>query len=330
MNVALFSEPDAAAWDALVLKAPMGTLLHTRRFLSYHGARYQDQSLLFLDEDGTLMAVLPAATDPHDHACVVSHPGATYGGLIYEGRKEAALAIKLLSAARDCYSRMGFTRMMYKPVPPHLHMGMYQADLYALWRLQAQLVRRDLWNVIDLSLAPALTGPRERQLRAARRAGIRVRKDDSDDAYRSFHRILTQSLIERHGATPIHTAEEMRSLHLRFPEEIHLLMASDEIEDLAGVWLFKLEGVHHAQYFAASPAGFKAYAQTILNSAAIETASRAGSRFFSMGASTAEGGEVLNIGLFEYKASFGPGCVAQDVYRLELRADGSNDGQLPT
>ena len=36
-------------------------------------------------------------------------------------------------------------------------------------------------------------------------------------------------------------------------------------------------------------------------------------------ASTADAGEVLNKGLFDYKSSFGEGCVAQDFYQLDLR-----------
>ena len=39
--------PDqAAAWDDLVARAVNGTMLHTRRYLSYHGDRFRDRSLL--------------------------------------------------------------------------------------------------------------------------------------------------------------------------------------------------------------------------------------------------------------------------------------------
>jgi hypothetical protein len=39
--------PDqAAAWDDLVARSVNGTMLHTRRYLSYHGDRFRDRSLL--------------------------------------------------------------------------------------------------------------------------------------------------------------------------------------------------------------------------------------------------------------------------------------------
>jgi hypothetical protein len=72
-----YTHADAARWDAFVARAPIGNLLHTRAFLGYHGARFADRSLLLLDADDEIRAVLPAAVDPRDPARVISHPGAT-------------------------------------------------------------------------------------------------------------------------------------------------------------------------------------------------------------------------------------------------------------
>src|SRR4051812_20508138 len=84
MEIVAFTEEHAVTWDDLVQEAPMGTFLHTRRFLSYHGERFRDASLL-LRERGGVRALFPAAVDPADPACVASHPGATYGGVVHDG-----------------------------------------------------------------------------------------------------------------------------------------------------------------------------------------------------------------------------------------------------
>ena len=76
---------DAAAWDDLVARSVNGTILHTRRFLAYHGSRFRDRSLVVTKSNGKLAGVLPAAEDPVDQSVVTSHPGLTYGGLVHDG-----------------------------------------------------------------------------------------------------------------------------------------------------------------------------------------------------------------------------------------------------
>ena len=64
MRVVPFTADHTDAWDRLVETAPMATFLHTRRFLSYHGDRFKDASVLLFDQNGAARAVLPAALDP--------------------------------------------------------------------------------------------------------------------------------------------------------------------------------------------------------------------------------------------------------------------------
>ena len=80
-----YTAEDAEAWDDLVARSVNGTMLHTRRFLGYHGDRFRDRSLVITKSNGKLCGVLPAAEDPADAALVSSHPGLTYGGLVHDG-----------------------------------------------------------------------------------------------------------------------------------------------------------------------------------------------------------------------------------------------------
>ena len=63
-----------AAWDDLVARAVNGTMLHTRRYLSYHRDRFRDQSLLITNARGWPIGALPAAEDPADTSVVTSLP----------------------------------------------------------------------------------------------------------------------------------------------------------------------------------------------------------------------------------------------------------------
>src|SRR5688572_5388687 len=139
IHVRRYAAGDEARWDAFVEAAATGTLLHTRRFLSYHGDRFADASLLVFDGPDKLCAVLPAAVDPGDPACVCSHPGATYGGLLVAAASHGLEVFDALQAACAHYADAGFERLAYKAVPVHLHATPGQADAYALWRAGARL-----------------------------------------------------------------------------------------------------------------------------------------------------------------------------------------------
>lgn len=315
-----FAPADAQRWDEFVGGSLQGTMLHTRRFLSYHGDRYRDCSLLFVDEDQALRGVLPAARSNDDAGVVVSHPGATYGGLLAGRANHGLDAIACLEAARDHYRSNGCSRLVYRAVPLHLHRKPDQVDLYALWKMGARLVRRDLWNVVDVSAEDGTAQGRHKRLRRPPEGGLQVVRDGSEASYRAFHAMLCESLAERHAVKPVHSPDEMIDLQQRFPEAISLWRAVDgDGECLAGVWTFDLGTVRHGQYGASTARGRRFTAQDLVLKACIADCAAAGGRYFSFGTSTENQGTVLNEGLFAYKSRFGAGAILQDFYELDLR-----------
>src|SRR6266480_2548747 len=110
-----FERSIAGAWDELVSRAPMGTMLHTRAFLSYHGDRFEDASLALLDGRERLVGVLPAARG--GEALVVSHPGATFAGIVHDGSLAGAAMLEAMGSVARHYASRGFDRLRYAPVP---------------------------------------------------------------------------------------------------------------------------------------------------------------------------------------------------------------------
>lgn len=314
-----YRSEDDALWDAFLKDCPTATFLHSRRFLAYHGSRFVDRSLLLFDNNQKLYAVMPAAIDPGNSRCVVSHPGATYGGLLL-GRKKAGIEhLDLLQIVGAFLAENGFDTLIYKGVPQHLHTPVSQADLYALWRHDAQLIRRDLWNVVDLSLPPAPDENRRRHVRRAQKNGVVVVQSDSGSDYERFYPVLIDCLSRQHSAAPVHSLADMQTLQRLFSDKIRLWLALDQSgEVLAGEWIFMFDHVHHGQYGAATQAGRQTAAQDLLLHSIIDAARQQGTRYFSFGASTEQQGKMLNEGLYRYKAGFGPGSVVQDFYHLAL------------
>jgi hypothetical protein len=116
--------PDqVAAWDDLVARAVNGTMLHTRRYLSYHDERFRDRSLLVTNSRGWPIGALPAAEDPADGSVVTSHPGLTYGGLVHDGSLRGESMMRVLSEIAAHYRALGFAQLYYKALPQ-----IYQAE----------------------------------------------------------------------------------------------------------------------------------------------------------------------------------------------------------
>lgn len=320
MKIRPYTEADAEKWDEAVGRSAAGTFLHTRRFLSYHGRRFTDRSLICEDKKNRLIGVFPAAEKPDDHGCVVSHPGATYGGLLCCDGTDADEIEEIFDRIIEHYRSTGLKQLEYKSVPPHFQSSFSQVDLYAIWKRGAEVVRRDLWSVISLRDRPRYSKGHKWAIGRAKKSDVVVRVADTDASYRAFHAMLEASLAERHGVSPVHTAEELLMLRDRFPRNIALWLAQDgDGRCLAGCWIFMFgTKAWHTQYIASTAEGRDRCATHLVADSVISKAEKNRVAFFSFGTSTEGDGRELNAGLFGFKTAFGAGTVCHDIYRLRL------------
>lgn len=323
LTVRRYAPEDEAAWDALVERSVNGTFLHTRRYLSYHGDRFADVSLVAVDGN-RLAGVLPAAADPADTGRVVSHPGITYGGLVHDGSVRGSRMIGALRDSAGLWRESGFRALLYKVVPHIYHRMPAGDDAYALFRLGAARVRCDLSATVDLTGETTPRRDRRRNVRLAARSGVQV--ETGRHLLVPFWDVLTDTLRDRHGVVPVHTVEEIGLLADRFPEAIRCAAAFLGEELVAGVVSYRTDRVLHAQYTAVSATGRTVYALDLLVDDAIATARSEGLRYFDYGVSTERAGWVLNDSLYEYKLAYGAGGVPHEFYELDLEGGGRNDG----
>ncbi|SDW98903.1 GNAT family N-acetyltransferase [Lysobacter enzymogenes] len=310
LSVKPYAPADAARWNALVASSRNGNWLHLREYMDYHAERYRDASLM-VERDGEVVAVLPAHLDGDG---VASHAGLSYAGLLSSPALRAAATLDALAQIGEHYRQRGLAHLLYKPVPHLFHAYPAEEDLYALHRLGARLCRRDLSSAIVLADAPRFTSERRRSIARARKAGLRV-SVGTDLA--DFHALLVQ-VLQRHGAVPTHRLDELRLLHGRFPGRIVLYEVRSGAALLAAALIYDFGRVAHAQYLAASAEGRRLDALSLLLAELIEHV-YAQRRGFSLGASTEQGGTVLNEGLVEQKERFGARAVVHDVYEWRLR-----------
>ena len=323
MKIRAYHDRDAAAWDDLIDRAPAANFLHSRRFLAYHGDRFTDASIV-VEVGDHIHAVMPAAVDPSNSRHVISHPGATYGGLIAPNFS-ASRTMEVLSAIAVHYREFGFARLTYKTVPYHLSRIPSEGDRYALWRLGATLVRRDLWSIVQLAQPSRISGRLRRNLKIADAYDLEISTADSDDDYRHYHQLLSTNLSDRHGVAPVHSAEELIDLRQRLGERVALWLIYNRGQrnsPIAGVWLFRFGTVAwHMQYTASSSEGRRKRAVHLLYQRMLTEARVAGVAYLSYGAVTEQSGLILNPGLEHFKEELGGGLVTHDFLSLSLTSD---------
>jgi hypothetical protein len=311
---------DADRWDAFVARTLQGTLLHTRRFLAYHDDRFFDRSLM-LEEDGIVVGLFPAALSPLDERHVISHPGATYGGIVHQGRLRGGRMIAAIDCLGRYYRSIGLSRLTYKVVPRFYHRAPAEDDLYALFRLGATRQRCDLSCAVDLASRLPISERRRRGFKRASNAGVQVISDMA--LLPEFWTVLTENLARSHGVRPVHAIDEMSRLADLFPQHIRCLCGRLGDEVVAGVLLFITETAHHAQYIASSEVGHRLSALDVVLETAISIAEREGKRWFDFGISNESQGKFLNEGLFQFKSEFGAGGAVHEFYEWDL--PGLND-----
>ncbi|MCK9353816.1 MAG: GNAT family N-acetyltransferase [Gallionella sp.] len=319
MKIIPYQEEYASVWDDMVAASAAATILHTRRFLSYHGSRVADRSLLIFDDKERLIGVFPAALNPSCEVMVESHPGATYGGLVHAGKLRGEQAVLALNLISRHYHAMGITRLRYKAVPHIYHAAPAQDDLYAMFRLGAIRYRCDLSCAIDLAARMPASKRRLRSLKSAHIHGVEIVSSAGYAA--SIWSVLEENLARKHDAKPIHTLQEILVLHERFPRQIEFVAAKHAGVVVAGALLFHSPTVVHAQYIASSEVGYNLHALDALFEWCIRHAQQDGVRYFDFGISNENEGNFLNTGLYNFKTEFGGGGIVHEFFELNLQGE---------
>lgn len=309
---------DADAWDRFVERCPQGTVLHTRRFLAYHGERFLERSLV-IERDGAWVAAMPAGAWPDQPEVVASHPGSTFGGLLLPKLGDTALAEEAFAvAAEELQRRWQAERLDVRLPLAHLSPQPDESQLHALFRLGATLDRVDLWSAIQLDRD--FKRSHRRNARKGRKAGVTTAFETAPEAYEEFHALLSQNLRAKHDRSPVHSEADLLDLRERIEADQRLFVARLPDGSLgAGTWLLRhREGVFHTQYLASAAHAQQMRPMEVLLDDLVDRLLEEGARCVSFGASSVERGRVLNPGLHRFKSKLGGGAVAHYHARWEL------------
>lgn len=313
ISIEIYKPELKALWDEVVRSSRNGTFLHLRDYMDYHSDRFCDMSLMAL-HDGKLVAVLPACREGDT---LYSHRGLTYGGWLMPLRHfDVTTMLEVWNNALELLRQEGFSRFVYKPVPHIYHRYPAEEDLYAAFGSGAVLTQCNISATIDLDEPVPFDRGNKSNVNMAIKNGVVVH--ESDD-WQGYWQVLDSLLMEKYGKHAVHSLEEIKLLHSRFPNNIKLYLATVANELLAGVVMYYCGNeVAHCQYIASSQHGRELKALPLLFDCLIKQAANDGYRYFDFGISTEQGGRYLNEGLSIQKCRMGGRGIVYNTYEITL------------
>lgn len=319
INICRYTQNKQSEWDAFVKVSKNGTFLFLRDYMDYHSDRFTDHSLMYYNEKGKLIAVLPANTYHLSPTTLHSHQGLTYGGFVLYLGAHISEVGEIFKQTIEYLRENGIKQWRYKQIPHIYHLLPSEEEDYWLWRNNATETACNMMTVIDFaSPTESITSSRKRTYHSKLiRQGYTV---DFNADIRSFWPILESNLMERFNSRPVHSLSEIEMLQKRFPENIVCCTIKNSSGDVvAGTILFITQQVVRTQYISASHEGKRANALDCLMLTLINHyKSLPQYRYFEFGTSMAEDGESLNSGLILQKEGFGGRAVACKIYCIDI------------
>lgn len=297
-------------WDQFIKNGKNSHFFFQRNYMEYHADRFIDASLLFYDQSD-LLAVLPGTKHQEIY---ISHGGLTFGGLIVDKKIKTTQLLLIFAALKNHLQTQNFKILRYKAIPHIYHEIPAEEDLYALFRNNAKLVRRDASSTVDLQHKLSFSGGKKNGIAKAKKNGVIV--SESHD-FSTFNAMINMILSQKYHTKATHTTDEMVLLAKRFPENIKLHGAFLNGEMVAGIMMYLTKTVAHTQYMATTEFGREIGALDFLIYVLINDI-YASKRYFDFGISTEQQGQYLNEGLILQKEMFGARAVMYDTYEVTL------------
>lgn len=310
IEVIQYNSDYKSLWNNYISKSKNGTFLFYRDYMEYHSNRFKDNSLMFFEGD-RLIAVMPANIYGN---VLYSHAGLTYGGIISDQNMTISKMLGIFPVLMKYCSSSGIKKVIYKAIPHIYHIFPAEEDLYAIFRYEGTLIRRDVSSTIYLKKRIKFSKNRRRCVRKAEKSNLIFKQTDD---FNTYWTILTKYLEQRHSKRPVHTIEEISYLHEKFPENIKLFCSFKNEDMLAGIVIYESSQVAHAQYMICTEIGNKIGALDFLIENLIDYYCET-KRYFDFGISTEKEGLYLNEGLSFFKEGFGARTVVYDHYEITI------------
>ena len=307
----------ASEWDRFVRDSPGGTIFHTLKFLGYHPPSRFDFVNLAVREGDRFVCVIPGGPGERGGRSYYRSPvGASFGGFVFADDRDLKTMVEAMAGFKAYLKQSGFAGAEIT-LPPLCYSRSEDHSLaFAMLSSGFRLVSREATAVVRLDavnldgLAPAL----RRNVRKAEASGVTVEPGRSIGA---FFDILKTNLAAK-GATPTHTAEELKHLMGLFPDRV--LLFEGRLEDcvVGGcLCLIYNERTALAFYICDDPdARQYRVAEGIIYNCMMRL-KESGYAYLDLGTISIDG--QVNWGLARFKSKFMARTYVREKYILEIQ-----------
>lgn len=313
ITVVRYTEDKVDIWNQFNKQSKNSLFMFDRNYMDYHKDRFKDHSLLFYDED-KLIALLPMSE--HDNV-LISHGGLTYGGFITDSKMKQHTMMDCFGELINHAKENGFKSIRYKCIPHIYHSQPAEEDRFALFANNSKLDTVDVSTYVNLAAPLKMPKGRKAQISRAKREGVVVEELTELEDFNKFIDLENEVLTERHDVRAVHTGEELKLLHDRFPDNIHLFASLKDGNLIAGTVVYEYDQVVHTQYMAANDEARTIGALDLAVSTVINNYKET-KKWLDFGISTEHGKIYLNEGLCSQKEGFGGRTGVYEIWELNL------------
>ena len=310
-QITKYTNADKGVWDDFLLNCKNYHFMFHRDFMEYHSDRFDDFSLIVRDEKNKIVTLLPGNISD---GIFYSHQGLTFGGFLMDKNIHAIDILKIFDELKFFLKLHNINKIIYKCIPVIYHQYPAQEDIYALFRSDALLYRRDISSSILISNGFKYSKGRKWGVNKAKKEGVFCKEIDKPS---EVWALIREVLAGHHDAKPVHSEVEIDYLKGKFPKNIKAYAAFLDEKIVSCSVTFETTEVVHTQYLACNQVGRDICALDMLIDFIISEASKY-AKFFDFGISNEDNGKYLNNGLISQKESFGARAIVHDFYSVDI------------
>jgi Acetyltransferase (GNAT) domain len=319
---------DEIIWDDLVENSVNGTISHTQKFISYHPEnRFEDCSLMFFKGE-KLIAVFPAAIISKENKKILkSHPGTSYGGIVFRETPSLELCFNLFQILEDFAKVENFSSIEFRHSPKIFNKFPLDQIEFAMGHLgyirEAEELSTcyylpDFVNFSNDEIISHFNLNNKRNLKYSLNSNLEFQWIDSENNFKLFYKILENNL-KKHKTKPVHSLDEIKKLMKLFPERVKIAGAFLGDELLGGSLLFRVnKSSWHIFYSALDYEKSDYHPVHFLIFHLIKQFSKDNITWLNYGISTEDGGKIINYDLFRFKEGFAGRGIIRTYWAKEL------------
>ena len=310
-QVVKYSKEFYTQWNDFVRSSKNSTFLFHRDFMEYHKDRFEDYSLMVF-KDNKVFAILPANKRENK---VYSHQGLSYGGFLLPNKLDFETVLQALKSVLIFLHEKKLEKLFIKQIPK-IYCNKPSDELdYLMFILKTNLYRRDVSMAFKFKNDIIYSTLRKREIKKAQNLKLKVVEDDDFSLF--WNKILKPNLKETFNVAPVHSHEEITTLKQRFPNNIKQFNVFDETQILAGCTVFETNRVAHLQYISTNKDIKKGALDYLIHK--LITDIYKDKVYFDFGISNENEGKNINLGLLNWKQSFGASAVVHDFYEIDIK-----------